>query len=156
MILSRVALLLTLVASIHGLTLPKDGDDLAILTGDRREHRRNHPAEAPPPTTTTTPKPYADCTFSSALFIACIFYDNHSSVQLNQNRFSGDVQAYVQLGIVCALAHWLLGAVYGQFNIQNISEYFKEILAISTAAAQTKRTLTAHFLLRPLTFTQVR
>ena len=88
MILSRVALLLTLVASIHGLTLPKDGDDLAILTGDRREHRRNHPAEAPPPTTTTTPKPYADCTFSSALFIACIFIPCFSSKENQWYRFA--------------------------------------------------------------------
>ena len=102
MILSRVVLLLTLVASIHGLTLPKDGDDLAILTGDRREHRRNHPAEAPPPTTTTTPKPYADCTFSSALFIACIF------MTITHQYSSTRTASLVTFRLMCSLALFVL------------------------------------------------
>ena len=114
MILSCIVLLLTLVASIHCLTLPKDGDDLAILTGDRREHRRNHPAEAPPPTTTTTttttststtttaPNPYADCTFSSALFIACIF------MTITHQYSSTSTASLVTFRLMCCLALFVL------------------------------------------------
>ena len=78
--MSRVAFLLTLVACIHGLTLPEGGDDLTIKPEDRREHRRHHPAEAPPPTIATTATTtstttaaqnpqYADCKFSLDSFI---------------------------------------------------------------------------------------